>query len=880
MKTRFYIVISVVFLLFGVFSPSSSFAAGQNGANGKKLVVVIADHVGFHEWATDSLKYMRDLESRGAFGLMVTRTDEYHTSETAAYCTLSAGLPCDGETDARLAFNSDEVYQDRPAGLIYSLRTGLPAPGNGVVEIEANALANVNLTTDWKARPGALGTLLRQNGICTATIGNADFFQMENRGAAVVAMDETGVVAAGDVSKNIYATNPNSPLGFETNTDALKKKFFDVYDKCDFIVIDFGDTSRVDRFMSIADADAFQKAKLQILSSLESFLRDIISKIDLNSTQVVVISPTPPEGAYQLKMTLTPILAIGAGIPGAPGLITSTSTRRPGLVKNTDFAVHVCNFFGIAPAPDFIGAPFESKPASDRLGTLAALHDRDSFVEMHMDFLKGIIIWHIALLFICFLASLRLESAGRWLRVLLTGLILWTVPMFLAFLFLAGIPSLNYEPVFTICFFALSGVIGLAAGLIPGYHYKTLALAVFYIVALVADQLTGATLIKNSVLGYYPQIGARFYGIGNEYMGFLVGAPLVLFGFLLDEFPGARKYTKIGIYVLLAGVSFIVGAPILGANFGGLISCAFGFFCMAMLLREQKLGMKTLIFSGIAVVVVVGVFVAAEVFLMKSESHIGRLVMRMSEGGGAAEFAKVFVRKLSINFHLLRVSFWSALFVVSLAITLSFYYFPVDRVRKVFVRFDYFRRAYLAALCGAVVAFLVNDSGIVPGATCLIIPTAGVFLLLFNFDEKKNRKRPSGKPRPSGPAAPTVEKGPEREGAQMMVQPGGGKMAKQPVAGPGGGESGRNQQQNPTYHRRRRRHNPNKQNQQQNSNQQQGGRGGQPGDRQQRPPQQQQKQNPTRQGGSTGAQNNPGNTGGPKRRRRRRPPRPNGPQNK
>src|SRR5690606_15577095 len=63
------------------------------------------------------------------------------------------------------------------------------------------------------------------------------------------------------------------------------------------------------------------------------------------------------------------------------------------------------------------------------------------------------------------------------------------------------------------------------------------ALSLATAAALVADVTQGAPLIKSSLLGYDPITGARFYGIGNEYMGVLIGTTLVGATGLLDRFP-------------------------------------------------------------------------------------------------------------------------------------------------------------------------------------------------------------------------------------------------------------------------------------------------------------------------------------------------------
>ena len=53
------------------------------------------------------------------------------------------------------------------------------------------------------------------------------------------------------------------------------------------------------------------------------------------------------------------------------------------------------------------------------------------------------------------------------------------------------------------------------------------ALASVTALVIAADALTGGALARSSVLGHSTLIGARFYGVGNEFMGVLLGAALV-----------------------------------------------------------------------------------------------------------------------------------------------------------------------------------------------------------------------------------------------------------------------------------------------------------------------------------------------------------------
>ena len=68
-----------------------------------------------------------------------------------------------------------------------------------------------------------------------------------------------------------------------------------------------------------------------------------------------------------------------------------------------------------------------------------------------------------------------------------------------------------------------------------GEHRRIRSLGAAQTVVLVVDVLLGAPIIKNSILGYDPIVAARFYGIGNEYMGVLIGTTLIGTTGLLDR---------------------------------------------------------------------------------------------------------------------------------------------------------------------------------------------------------------------------------------------------------------------------------------------------------------------------------------------------------
>ena len=62
---------------------------------------------------------------------------------------------------------------------------------------------------------------------------------------------------------------------------------------------------------------------------------------------------------------------------------------------------------------------------------------------------------------------------------------------------------------------------------LANYYKAFLFVSFTTLLALNVDLLTGATMIKSSVLGYDPMAGARYYGVGNEYMGVMIGCSIL-----------------------------------------------------------------------------------------------------------------------------------------------------------------------------------------------------------------------------------------------------------------------------------------------------------------------------------------------------------------
>ncbi|HEX6970823.1 MAG TPA: hypothetical protein VF234_01215, partial [Limnochordia bacterium] len=242
---------------------------------------------------------------------------------------------------------------------------------------------------------------------------------------------------------------------------------------------------------------------------------------------------------------------------------------------------------------------------------------------------------------------------------------------------------------------------------------------------LLFDLSRGAPWMQRSVLGYDPMGGARYYGIGNEFMGVLIGSTIVAASLALDRF-GHRPLTWLCLACVGGAVGVALGLPTSGANVGGAITACIGFGLTALWLRDRPLTVARagalLLATGIAVI---GAALWDLFFRPADPSHLGRLARTMVEGG-LAPLLEVAGRKLAMNWTLLRYTIWTRVLLVSAAAMFVLLTRPHPFLERVFAAAPALRRGLKGAIAASFVALLVNDSGVVAAATALIPATVVV----------------------------------------------------------------------------------------------------------------------------------------------------------
>ncbi len=229
------------------------------------------------------------------------------------------------------------------------------------------------------------------------------------------------------------------------------------------------------------------------------------------------------------------------------------------------------------------------------------------------------------------------------------------------------------------------------------------------------DLLSGTSLIQSSILGYDPMAGARYYGIGNEYMGILIGSSIAVAAALYE------RYRKQWVLLLVAMVflleCYLIAGPSLGANSDGMLTAPAAFLLTLLLLKGIKIRPKVIVgVLGIIAIMVAGITYYDMSRPLELQTHIGRAANQIAAGGWQEMFL-IISRKIGMNLKLIRYTIWSYVFIVILLVISLLVYRPVGAMRQLRQQHPDMIKGFAGIITGAIVGLLINDSGIVAAST-------------------------------------------------------------------------------------------------------------------------------------------------------------------
>ncbi len=650
--------IPIAILALSLVACSCAPAEASNGFR-DKVVVLVVDRVGMQDFPTaKDTPFLYALARRWSVGMMVTHTAERENGKEldlgADYVTLGAGVRSKGTKfpqDAGLAFNSGEKPagrgDGRTAGELYSSYTGRRAPPLGVVCLAFPDVLRNNVSVGNKGAPGLMGRRLRDAGKRTAVVGNTDSIRRTVRLAPLICCDDTGAVPAGDVSDDTQVLSPRSPGGYVASGTRLLKESERLLASADMLVVDTGDTGRADReYPAIAD-DVLARDRAEALRRVDRLAEQLVSKLDLSSSAVLVVSPGAPAAARLDADYLTPFVAAGRGF--SRGLLTSPSARRPGLVNNVDLLPTVLQFYGLGTPTAVVGAPMTTSPHGG--DSVAYLRKLDAQLGVTRKTRWPIVVGYfvlaaaeLCLALLCVPAvNERLNfprdthRVARFARV--AAVVLMAGP--LSFLVVSAFHYTGYVfPLFFCLGFTI--LVGFGAWLLQRGRPRIDPFAVVCLLTaaiMIVDLFAGGRLFIIPLLGVSALEGMRLYGLSNTLVGLLLGVSFWgVTGLAGDRAlePGPARWA---VLASLLAVAFVVGFGALGANMGSFIVALAA--ALIFWFATSKRGISGWRAACIAAVTAATTAVMIVIDGTFVHTHAGKLV---SEGPG--RFAPLVQRKL------------------------------------------------------------------------------------------------------------------------------------------------------------------------------------------------------------------------------------------
>lgn len=355
------------------------------------------------------------------------------------------------------------------------------------------------------------------------------------------------------------------------------------------------------------------------------------------------------------------------------GMLVSDSTRLPGYITLPDLTATWLSHFGGGRLPsELIGSPARSVPNGQSAQMLHRLY-QSMLRQVWWNHAVGTL--PTAQVVVLILAWFLWYRFGRMVRAL------WLFPCLLPVLGVSLAPVLICLPLGGISLWGRMGVWGVSvAGLLVLLSRFPLqsalrGLATILTIFIGVGLLYGGDLLRWSGFGYVLQEGARYYGVGNEMGGSLLGAQS---GFLLTEGVGW------GLLRWLV-TALAVGAPFWGANVGAMFSA----LCVA---GVQALRSRRTLLWGAGAVALLALGIVAWDVLSPHPSHLG-VFLRMPH-----MWLSVIWRKAQMNLALLWGSAWTPLLVFGLL---------------------GLKGAPKAVWVGAFALLVLNDSGVVAAAAML-----------------------------------------------------------------------------------------------------------------------------------------------------------------
>jgi hypothetical protein len=685
---------------------------------------------------------------QAAVAALSTRSDQRRTTNADGYATIGAGTRSvsDPSTDGD-GLMTDEVFGTTTAGDAFRQRTGRE-PSGAIVQVGIVPILDVNGRLHYDSEVGALADALDRAHIGRGVFANADGREPDaaaalddatpspsrQRQAVLGLMDSKGEVPGGSVDPALLLLDdPRFAFGVRMDEDPVRGRIDSLLRERSVVLVEASDLARADRYRPYA-SEAERRRQLDLaIGAANSLFDHVLDRVSTSRDLVVLVGPAHS----QEGVTLTPLAIRGPGF--APGLLTSSTTRRSGFVQIQDIAPTILKSLGVAIPTSMEGNPPENGgtggSTADRLELLrdadAAAQFRDDRVGEVYALLVAAVVVTVALLF-----AIVLWPRGRGLRGAAGYAALSTVGLIPA-TFLARLVPFQDHGAGGYYLFLLAVALALGAvctvvarrSRVNGAVDGVITALLVIVVLLTVDALRGAPLVLNSALGYSPTVAGRFAGFGNPAYAAYSASALLAACLLAHRVGGRRGF---GLAAAVLGLALVIDvAPMWGSDVGGILSMVPAYAVTLVLLAGRRIRIRTVVVIGAAIAAVGAVATAVDLSRPREDrTHLGRFVTRIQDHG-IGEGWSVIQRKLDANLASLGTGILGLVLLVTAVLFVGLWLWRRDWLAAVFARIPEWRAACLGFAVLAVLGFAFNDSGItVPGIMLVVFVGAWVRLLV------------------------------------------------------------------------------------------------------------------------------------------------------
>lgn len=567
--------------------------------------------------------------------------------EASAVLSMASGQAaqaCPGDSQL---YDNGEVVEGDPAGLVLHRRTGADLPDLPCYVVHLG-IASLQRRRLAEVLVGAVSPPRALGADILPAAGN------QSRLAGLLAVDETGIAPCGDNASAVRVVHVGTDLG-------LAEEY--------------------------AAAAIRQRTRLWILGTR-----------------------APGHGN---EFAVRPTLAIlwGPGIPR--GVLLSRTTRTAGLISFADVKPTLLSWVKGGTASTFHSVEVRAEEhAASVVGRWDRLAQSNIGAMVPVLLASGLVLAVSGTMALWAMAG-RQQLAGPALLLLRLCMTLPLVFLFAGWVVSVtpfSIPAWLYGTLVAVTACLSSWLVAMSARLLRCSQVWPPELCVFLAttcLVIVLDGVTGQHLLKMSLLAACGMGGIRFYGVGNEYMGILVGASLGLL-----YMAGARR-RAFGLAGLALAAFF--GLGVFGANAGGVVTAVGACACEVQRNRVSRWQARWFVGSALLGVAAAFAFATLDASLFgPAASHLGGSLQN-ARMQGIHLLAEIATRKLLMNLSILVT--WPA--VLALAIVIGFVVVIALHGRQHIValeaRYPWWLQWRPVALYASIIAFLFNDTGTVAG---------------------------------------------------------------------------------------------------------------------------------------------------------------------